>query len=165
MFSGLRENSILYILEKTPQGAILHEGVVVKEINSTNGYMPPLGMPKTEISVEVRVGEIVHKVEHLPTNQNLAERNGVIVSDSREAMYAEVKALERASDEYLSNVEYHTNIKNSCSEIYCKLDPQIAKDKATEERLSKLESFMGSLDGKVDAVLNALGKSGKPLKD
>ncbi len=164
MFSGLRENSIVYLLDKSGECPKLYEGTVVKKLNPNNGYIPtPFGMPETEVSYSVQVGDAVHNLERLPANQNIVDYKGMVVSDNREAMLAEVQAMQRASIAVLDTVPYHTAVKEACEDMYSVLNPQIAKDKENERKIGVLEEKIGGMEGtltNIQAMLSeALSKS------
>ncbi len=163
MFSGLRENSLLYILDKTGDKPKLYEGTVVKEVNPA-GYMPQFGMPKAEISVEVKVGESTHTFEKLPVNLNIVNTNGMVVSDSREAMLTEVQAMDRMSKSVLDTVPYHTAVTEACEEMYGVLNPQIAKERENEREIGDIKERLGNMEGALynmqSMLSEALGKGG-----
>ncbi len=166
MFGGLRENSIVYLLDKTGERPILYEGTVIKKLNPVTPI--PFGLPETEVSYSVKVGESVHTLEKLPVNLNITDKNGMVVSDNRESMLAEVQAMERVSDSVLQTVPYHQGMKEACEEMYERLNPQIAKEKATEDRLTKLEGLIGNIGGTLNRMqdtLEALNKSTNKSKN
>lgn len=169
MFSGLRENSILYVLDKTVgKRPVLYEGTVLKKLNP-NGFMPlQFGMPETEIAVKVKIGDSEHDIEKLPANQDICYKTDVVVADNKEAMYAAVQAMEKSSQSYLENVAYHTEVTEACPEMYAILNPQIARDKETDARLSKLESAIGGIGDSLSCMqgtLEALNKSINKIKN
>ena len=103
MFSGLRTNSIFYVLDKNSEPK-LQIGQVVSVSNPQPKfptYQPGQFSPQPmESVVDIRVklpdGEMEFK--QLPSNGQIANSGSLVVSESREAMSAEVDASAVASD-------------------------------------------------------------------
>lgn len=158
MFKDLRENGLLYILDK--KELKLEIGQVLR-----TGKTPPVmgqyqyGVEPT-IDVEVKIGEIVSTFTKLPPMLSIATSSpeGLVISDNSDAMFNEVAAMERISDEALKSIPYHEKVKETVIGMKKTLNHQFAKEVEREEKIGKLESRMNGIDGKLDAILQSLSK-------
>ena len=111
MFSGIRQNSLFYILEKGEE-LKLSIGQVVSVSNPQPKYnqfptTQPFAQPDMFVDVKVKVGEEMQEFKQLGANLSIANSGNVVVSDSKEAMSAEVESLLRMSRQVLESIPYH----------------------------------------------------------
>lgn len=163
MFQGLRPNSIFYVLDKSGE-PVLKIGQVVSVSNPQSkfptyqpGQMSMQGMETTvDIKVKMQDGEAEFK--QLPSNAQIANSGTLVVSESREAMLSEVEALLKMSRDVLASKDYHEKVVASCEKIRGVLNPQIAKEKAQEERIGNLEADVSGMKGTLDNIESMLQK-------
>lgn len=165
MFSGLRQGSLFYILEKG-EDLNLKIGQVESVSNPQpkyNQYVPsqPFNQPETTVDVKVKIGEEALDFKQLPSNMSIANfgQNGVVVSESKEAMSAEVESMLRTSRGIIESVPYHEKVIQSCDVMLRELNPQFAKEKAQEEKIGMLEMKMGSIEGTLNDMMGMLSKA------
>lgn len=93
------------------------------------------------VCIKVRVdGEDV-EYKNVPANASIADfGNGIIISESSQAMLAEVENLERQSKAILASVDYHKKAVESYEAMRKELCPQYAKEQLQEERIDRLEN-------------------------
>ena len=102
MFQGLRTGGLFYVLEKGDE-LKLKIGHVVSVSNPQPKYnqistMPTYNnQPEMVVDVKVKVGDENVDFKQLNANMNIANSGNVVVSDSKEAMSAEVEGLLRTS--------------------------------------------------------------------
>lgn len=146
MFSGLRENSVFYILDKSNE-PILKVGQVIS-VSNTQPKFPYQSYNLTEmiVDVKVRVGDSDMEFKQLPSNGQIANSGALVVSDSKEAMSAEVDAMLHNSRSILDSMDYHKGVISSCEEILSSLNPSIAKEKEQEKKISNLEEKIGNVE-------------------
>lgn len=164
MFQGLRQNSIFYVLDKTSE-PVLKIGQVVSVSNPQPkfpAYQPGQYNPQPmDMTVDVKVkmpdGEAEFKL--LPANGQIANSGSVVVAESREAMTAEVEAMLRHSKEVLDSREWHEKVVESCERIMGVLNPQIAKEKAQEQKISQLETKVCGMEGTLSNIESMLQKA------
>lgn len=170
MFSSLRQGSLFYILEKSDKpklkiGNVVSVGQPTPKYNTS--FVPNQNQYETMVDVVVKVGDEEVKFEKLPSNLSIANfgQNGVVVSESKEAMNAEVEAMLRISNQVIDSIPYHQNVVSSCDGILRELNPQFAKEKEQEEKIVLLEQKMDGMDKtltNISKMLNeALNKSKK----
>lgn len=163
MFSGLRENSVFYILDKADKPT-LKIGQVISVSNAQpkfpsyqGSYAPPV---ETTVDVKVKVGDEELEFKQLPSSGQIANSGAVVVSESKDAMSAEVDAMLRNSRSIIESVDYHKGVAASCEEIISELNPRIAKEKEQEKKISNLEEKM---EGVEDALTDIKGMLKKAL--
>lgn len=165
MFSGLRQGSLFYILEKGEE-LNLKIGQVESVSNPQpkyNQYVPsqPFNQPETTVDVKVKIGDEVLDFKQLPSGLSIANfgQNGVVVSESKEAMSAEVESMLRTSRGIIESVPYHEKVIQSCDVMLRELNPQFAKEKAQEEKIGMLENRMGNIEGTLGEMMGMLSKA------
>lgn len=156
MFQGLRQGGMFYILEKGEE-MNLKIGQVVSVSNPQPRYnqfgsTPNFGsQPDMVVDVKVKVGEEPMEFKQLNANMNIANSGNVVVSDSKEAMSAEVEGLMRNSKQIIESIPYHEKMVVSCDAMLRELNPAFAKEKEQEEKMSMLE-------GEVTGIKETLGE-------
>lgn len=164
MFSGVRQGSLFYILEKG-EGISLKIGQVVSVSNPQPKYnqfgsTPTFtAQPEMVVDIKVKLGEDVLEFKQLNANASIANSGNVIVSDSKEAMSAEVEGLLRTSKQIIESVSFHEKVITSCDAILRELNPQFAKEKEQEEKIGQLEARMGYMDSKLDKMFDLLSEN------
>ena len=165
MFSGLRTNSLFYILEKGEK-PVLKVGQVSSVSNPSPKYgqyptTPMFGQQmETVVDVSVKVGDETMEFKQLPSNLSIANLGqNVVVSENKDAMNAEVEAMLRNSRGILESVSYHESVIASCDSILRELNPQLAKEKAQEEKIVGLEDQMGKLSVALSSIQDMLAQA------
>lgn len=165
MFSGLRQNSTIYILEKTEVPS-LKIGQVMSVSNPKPKYgttAPLYGNPEQEVDISVKVGDTSMEFKRLPAHLSIANDGNMVVSESREAMYNEVDGMKRTSQSVLDSIPYHEGVVNACDAMSEVLNPAIAKERQTEQRIGAMEEKMGGMESTLlniqDMLASALSKN------
>lgn len=164
MFQGLRQNSIFYVLDKSDEPT-LKIGQVVSVSNPQPKF--PTYQPgqfnaqpmETTVDVKVKMQDGEAEFKQLPSNGQIANSGNVVVAESREAMIAEVEAMLRHSREVLASKDYHEKVVASCESMLGVLNPQIAKEKAQEQKISQLESKVCGMEGTLSNIESMLQKA------
>ena len=170
MFSALRESSPFYILRRgAGEIPVLQTGQVqsVSQPKPKFGTFPGQFGAETTVDVKVIVGNETQSFEQLPSQLTIANfgSSGIVVSESREAILAEVESIHRNSLDIVKSRDYHEKVAEACGQIELELNPQLRKEREQEERIAVLEGKIGGLDGSIaelkDIVVKALNKSAK----
>lgn len=162
MFGGVRQGSLVYILNKTTNGAELKIGTVDSFSNPQPKYgaqMSVYGQPESTIDIRAKCGEEVFELKQLPTSLGITSINGLVVSDNKEAMSAEVEAMQRTSKQILDSVDYHTQVIEQCEGMLRTLNPQFAKEKEQEEKIGALEEKMGNIEDTLTNIQSMLSSA------
>lgn len=160
MFQGLRQGGLFYILDKG-EDVSLKIGQVVSVSNPQPRYnqfgTPTYGaQPDMVVDVKVKVADEVMEFKQLNASINIANSGNMVVSDSKEAMSAEVEGLMRSSRQVIESISYHEKVVTSCDAMLRELNPQFAKEKEQEEKIGALEERMGNIDDKLSAMFDLL---------
>ena len=160
MFSGLRQNGLFYILEKGEE-LKLKIGQVVSMTNPQPKYgqFGYAGQPEMVVDVKVKVDEEILEFKQLNANASIANSGSVIVSDSKEAMSAEVEGLLHTSRGVLDSVSYHERVLASCDGILRELNPSFKKEKEQEEKIGMLEEKMVGIEGTLTNMMSMLSNA------
>lgn len=173
MFQGLRQNGLFYILEKGDD-LKLRVGQVISVSNPQPKYgqfnTPTFGsQPEMTVDVRVKVDEETMDFKQLNANASIANSGNVVVSDSKDAMSAEVEGLLRTSKAILESVPYHERMLVSCDNVLRDLNPSFKKEKEQEEKIGALEEKMVGIEGTLNDMMsmlsNALGQSKSKKKE
>ena len=173
MFQGLRQNGLFYILEKG-EDLRLRIGQVVSVSNPLPKYgqfgTPTFGsQPEMTVDVRVKVDEETMDFKQLNANASIANSGNVVVSDSKDAMSAEVEGLLRTSKAILESVPYHEKMLVACDNVLRDLNPSFKKEKEQEEKIGALEEKMVGIEGTLSDMMsmlsNALGQSKSKKKE
>lgn len=160
MFQSLRQNSLFYVLEKNDD-IKLKVGQVVNVSNPQPKYSQfqtsmPYNQQEMVVDVKVKLGDETVEFKQLPATLSISDNNSVVVSESKEAMSAEVEAMLRTSKNILDSVPYHEKTMAKCDIILRELNPQFAKEKEQEEKIGALEERMGNIDDKLNKMFELL---------
>lgn len=161
MFSGVRQGSLFYVLEKGDEMS-LKIGQVVSVSNpqpkyNQYGATPTFGnQPELVVDVKVKIGEDSVDFKQLGASMNIANSGNLVVSDSKEAMSMEVESLLRNSKQIIESVPYHEKVIVSCDSMLRELNPQFAKEKEQEEKIDALEEKMGGIENTLNQMMGLL---------
>lgn len=166
MFSGLRQNSIIYVLEKKHgdgERLSLRIGQVLSVSNPQPKYQPNyhLGAQGMETTVDITVKFQDEQMEfkQLPSTAQIANCGDLVLSESHDAIDAEVQAMYRTSKEIVESESYHRQMMEDCIKIRSILNPQIAKEREQAEKITKLESKVSGMEDTLSDIKGMLSKA------
>ncbi len=151
MFQSLRQNSQIYVFHKgnTPS---LDIGQITNIPVAKPKYTVPVSFGQTQemvVDLVVQLGNQVVNYTGLPAQLDIADSfsNGetVVVSDSREAMNAEILSFKQKSIDTINSIEMHKNIVTKCEEILNSLNPEYAEKKQQQGEIQNLKSQMSDM--------------------
>ena len=159
MFSTLRQNSQIYILDKKGS-PVLKKGIIesVSQQRSRTGtfYGQPLDMV---VDIVVNVDGTKEEFKNIPASLGIANDGNLVISESKEAMSTEVDSMLSISKQILESVDYHKDVIDKCEQILKDLNPQFAKDKLQEEKINSLEERIGGVENTLGDIKNMLSKA------
>lgn len=166
MFSGLRQNSIIYVLEKKHgdgERLSLRIGQVLSVSNPQPKYQPNyhLGAQGMDTTVDITVKFQDEQMEfkQLPSTAQIANCGDLVLSESHDAIDAEVQAMYRTSKEIVESESYHRQMMEDCIKIRSILNPQIAKEREQAEKITKLESKVSGMEDTLSDIKGMLSKA------
>lgn len=163
MFQANRQGNLFYILEKGEE-LRLKIGQVVSVSNPQPKYgsqfsVPAFGQSEMTVDVRVKVDEETMDFKQLNANSSIANSGSVVVSDSKEAMSAEVEGLLRTSKAILDSIPYHEKMLGACDNILRDLNPSFKKEKEQEEKIGALEEKMVGIEGTLNDMMSMLSSA------
>lgn len=166
MFSGLRQNSIIYVLEKK-QGDGERLSLRIGQVLSVSNPQPKyqlnyqLGAQGMETTVDITAKFQDEQMEfkQLPSTAQIANCGDLVVSESHDAIDAEVQAMYRTSKEIVESEAYHRQMMEDCIKIRSILNPQIAKEREQAEKITKLESKVSGMEDTLSDIKGMLSKA------
>ena len=173
MFQANRQGNLFYILEKGEE-LKLKIGQVVSVSNPQPKYgsqfsVPAFGQSEMTVDVRVKVDDETMDFKQLNANASIANSGNVVVSDSKDAMSAEVEGLLRTSKAILESVPYHEKMLVACDNVLRDLNPSFKKEKEQEEKIGALEEKMVGIEGTLNDMMsmlsNALGQPKSKKKE
>ena len=158
MFSTLRQNSPIYILDKKGS-PVLKKGIIetVSPQRSRTGsfYGQPMDMI---VDIRVNIDGTSQEFKNIPANLSIANDGNIVISETKEAMSTEVDSMLSISKQILESVDYHKDVIEKCEQILKDLNPQFAKDKLQEEKINSLESRIGGVENTLSDIKDMLSK-------
>ena len=158
MFSTLRQNSPIYVLDKK-ESPVLKKGIIetVSPQRSRTGsfYGQPMDMI---VDIRVNIDGTSQEFKNIPANLSIANDGNIVISETKEAMSTEVDSMLSISKQILESVDYHKDVIEKCEQILKDLNPQFAKDKLQEEKINSLESRIGGVENTLGDIKDMLSK-------
>lgn len=158
MFSTLRQNSQIYVLDKK-NSPVLKKGIIesVSPQRSRNGsfYGQPLDMV---VDITINIEGVSQEFKNIPANLSIANDGNIVISETKELMSTEVDSMLSISKQILESVDYHKDVIDKCEQILKDLNPQFAKDKLQEEKINSLETRMGGVESNLSDIKDMLSK-------
>lgn len=125
--------------------------------------------PEMVVDVKIKVGDETVDFKQLNANASIANSGNVVVSDSREAMSAEIEGMMRNSKQIIESVPYHEKVLVSCDTMLRDLNPNFKKEKEQEEKMSALEGEVTGIKETLTEMMtmlsSALGTSKNKKKE
>ena len=151
MFSALSQGSSVYLLDKTSTPKYL-----VGEVVGVSA--PKLGY--ATVDLKIKIGDTIQDFNNLPgINSYTTYNNGkLVISETKQAIQNEVESMLQNRRNILENINSYKKDIVECESILKQLNPQFAKDKERDERLSNLENKFGSVESKLDKIFELIQK-------
>ena len=125
--------------------------------------------PEMVVDVKIKIGDETVEFKQLNANASIANSGNVVVSDSREAMSAEIEGMMRNSKHIIESVPYHEKVLVSCDTMLRDLNPNFKKEKEQEEKMSALEGEVTGIKETLTEMMtmlsSALGTSKNKKKE
>lgn len=159
MFQSVRPNSQIFILHKgdTPSIEI---GNVTNQPMSRPKYQLPtsFGQPQElVVDLVVKVGDRTVNYNNLPAQLDIADSssNGesIVISDSKEAMNAEVLNLKQKSTDIINSVDFHKELLGKYESILAQLNPEFAEKQEQKQEIDTLRAQMAEMSRSISALM------------
>ena len=159
MFQSVRPNSKIYIFKKGNEPK-LDIGYVVNQPSPRAKYsIPGVFNQHQEMVVDliVKVNDTNYNYNAIPANADIADsyNNGdsIVISDSRDAMTAEVLSTKQKSIDRINGIDNDKQIVKICDSILSDLNPEFAEKKAQREELDGLKNQVKSMSDSISELM------------
>lgn len=151
MFQSVRPNSPIYVLHKG-DNARLETGYVVNQPIPKPKYQMPhnFGQPQEMIvDLVVKLNDTTVNYNSLPAQADISDSysNGenIVISDSREAMNAEIISAKQKSVEIINSVGYHKSLIEQYDKLLSDFNPEVAEKQAQQQEIASLRQQMNEM--------------------
>lgn len=149
MFGNIRQDGIIYILDKRniPTLSVGRVSAVSNPVPKYSTTFNPMANGiETTVDITVNIDGSNAEFKKVPSNLSIYGENGVVISESKEAMMSEVESVQTASRKAIESVGFHEKVLPACDDILSRLNPSIAKEKEQEKKISQLEGQIANMN-------------------
>lgn len=162
MFSALKQGSSVFIIDRT-KGIDYKVGQVINytEPKSEYNYNQSFSVNnQTYMDITVKTDNGTYEFKKIPTNISKVnyDNGNVILSETKENLIIDVENIKTNSEQILNNIDIYKDNVDKCKEILKQLNPRFAKDEERDSRIGNLEDKVGSIDIKLDKLMDILNK-------
>lgn len=160
MFHSLRIGTPLYVLRKNEPK--LEVGEVTFVSQPVNQFNQPFygGTQPTTVDIKIQIGDKPMDFQKLPATFTIADcGNGVVVSESREAISNEINILRQNSQRILESTDQHKAIVRKCEELLQELNPQVRQEAERAKEIESLGNRVGGLEMSLERIEGLLIQS------
>lgn len=161
MFSSLRQDSILYVLNKKekPKLSIARViGVSAPVAKYPTTFNNPMGGMETTVNITVEIDGANTEFKMIPSASSIYGDNNVVIAETKEAMSSEIESMKTNSENIIKSIDYHKSVIESCDNILVDLNPSIAREREQENKIYSLETKITGIE-KVLSEMNELLKT------
>lgn len=152
MFSGLRQGTALYVLDKSKEPKVITG--YVERISAPHpmypNYNPSVSFGanlQTVVDVTVKLGDDKKEFVGVPSTASIHSYGDYILSESKDGMIQEVTSMLENSKSIIANVEQHKSNVQACEKILKELNPVYAKEQERDEMIDNISSRMNRMEG------------------
>lgn len=150
MFSGLRQGTALYVLDKSEEPKVTMG--YVERISTPHpmyqNYNPSVSFGanlQTAVDIVVKLGNDRKEFVGVPSTSTIHSYGDYVISESKDSMIQEVNAMMQNSKSILSNVDQHKSNIVACENILKELNPVYAKEQERDEAIDSLTKQVNSM--------------------
>lgn len=162
MFSALNQGSLVYILDKTNNLKLkVGEVVGVSQPKFNNTGFNTQNNNQTFVDIKIKIDGNVNEFNSIPSNYSLVSYNNghIIISETKQGLQTEVETILQNSKQVLDNIETYKNNIKECEDILKELNPQFAKDKERDDKISSLSNEVLDIKSTLDKIVTMLSKN------
>ena len=152
MFSGLRQGTTLYILDKSKEPKVITGYVenITAPRPMYKTYNPAVSFGtnlQTVVDIVVKLDNEKNEFIGIPSTNTVHSYGDYVLSETREGMIQEVDAMLANSKNIVASMDQHkANIK-ACEDILKKLNPVYAKESERDQAIDSLTKQVDSMQG------------------
>lgn len=150
MFSGLRQGTALYVLDKSEEPKVVTG--YVERVSAPHpmyqSYNPNVSFGanlQTVVDVVLKIGNDKKEFVGIPSTSTIHSYGDYVLSESKDNMIQEVNAMLSNSKSIIANVEQHKSNIVACEKILKELNPVYAKEQERDEAIDSLTKQVNGL--------------------
>lgn len=164
MFQNLRIGTPLYVLyknePKVDHGEVIFVSNPVPQFGQTTFNAGIMAQQPMTVDVKIKSGEQTIELQKLPATMSIADYgNGMVVSESRDAILNEISVLKGNSQRVIDSVEQHKKVVQKCDALLEDLNPQIRQDAERSREIEALSSRVGGLESSIGRIEELLTRT------
>lgn len=162
MFSGLRQGTALYVLDKSKEPKVIQgyiERISVPHPLYPN-YNPSVSFGanlQTAVDITVKLGDDRKEFVGVPSTATIHSYGDYVLSESKDSMVQEVTTMLENSKSIVANVEQHKSNISACEKILKELNPIYAREQERDEAIDNISGRMDRIEGILARLENKLG--------
>ena len=164
MFSGLRQGSTLYILDKSTDPKVVTG--YVQRINAPHPiyktYNPAVSFGtnmQTVVDIVVKIDNEEKEFVGVPSTGVIHSYGDYVLSETKENMIQEVDAMMQNSQNILDSVEQHKKNITACESILKQLNHVYAKEQQRDEAIDNISGRIDRMEDVLSRLESMLTKS------
>ena len=153
----------MYVLYKNDlrveEGEVQFPGTPVPQFDTTfvAGSMQP---QKMVVDLKVKIGDQILDLQKMPADMTIADfgTNGMVVSESREALLTEVQTIKKQSQTILDSRKYHEERLVKCDELIQTLNPAARHEAEQKQEIDTLKRQIADMGDDMTDIKGMLTK-------
>lgn len=150
MFSGLRQGTALYVLDKSEEpkvvtGYVEHVSAPHPMYQSYNPNVSFGANLQTAVDIVLKIGNERKEFVGIPSTAVIHSYGDYVISESKDNMIQEVNAMLANSKSIIANVEQHKSNITACEKILRELNPVYAKEQDRDDAIDSLTKQVNSM--------------------
>ena len=161
MFSGLRQGTTLYLLDKSQEPKVVTG--YVERVSAPHpmypSYNPNVSFGanlQTAVDVVLKVGDEKKEFVGIPSTSTIHSYGDYVLSESKDGMIQEVTTMLENSKSIVQNVDQHKSNISACEKILKELNPVYAKEQERDEAIDNISGRMDRIEGILARLENKL---------
>lgn len=151
MFSGLRQGTTLYVLDKSeePKVVIGYVENVTAPHPMYKTYNPTVSFGtnmQTVVDIIVKIGNDKKEFVGVPSTSTIHSYGDYVLSENKESMIQEVDAMLSNSKAIVESIEQHKANIAACENILKQLNPVYAKEQQRDEAIDNISGRMDRME-------------------
>lgn len=151
MFSGLRQGTTLYVLDKSeePKVVIGYVENVTAPHPMYKTYNPTVSFGtnmQTVVDIIVKIGNDKKEFVGVPSTSTIHSYGDYVLSENKESMIQEVDAMLSNSKAIVESIEQHKANITACENILKQLNPVYAKEQQRDEAIDNISGRMDRME-------------------
>lgn len=162
MFQSVRPNSPIYVFHKGDNPRI-ETGYVVNQPIPKPKYQIPhnFGQPQEMIvDLVMKLNDITVNYNNIPASLDIADSysNGenIVISDSKDAINAEIISLKQKSIDIINSIDYHKSLIDTYDKILSEFNPDVAEKQAQQKEIADLRLQVSEMSKNMALLIEQL---------